>query len=235
MERFLFHAEAYALTGRFTLPFEDVIPVQAMATLPITGGFGTARVDDFDYRNLVSFRRAVASVSGGQSKADRDGRGPYVSRSTIEIAGLSVMGMVTADKIFATVSTSIPFAGGEASIYVQAGFENLRIAGEAVPDTLDAAFFNRFPQWSQLTAEAAKNSTNQLALPVGSSYRNDVRGFSLVKPSEITVPNFGKVYLAELFVTPSSRRISMIRIDLGCPEEGGIEIGGSGANGVGWP
>ncbi len=226
MERFLFHAEAYALTGRFTLPFEDVIPVQAMATLPLTGGFGTARVDDFDYRSLVSFRRATASVSGGQSKADRDGRGPYVSRSTIEIAGLSVMGMVTAEKIFASVSTSIPFAGGEASIYVQAGFENLRIAGEAVAATPNAAYFNRFPQWSQLTEETAKNTTN---------YRNDVRGFSLVKPSEISIPNFGKIYLAELFITPSSRRISMIRIELGCPEEGGIEIGGSGANGVGWP
>ena len=213
MERFLFHAEAYALTGRFTLPFEDVIPVQAMATLPITGGFGTAQVDDFDYRRLVSFRRATASVSGGQSKADPGGHGPYVSRSTIEIAGLSVMGMVTAERIFATVSTSTPFAGGEASIYVQAGFENLRIAGEAVPATLDAAYCNRFPRWSQLTAEGAKLPT----------------------PSEISIPNFGKIYLAELFVTPSSRRISMIRINLGCPEEGGIEIGGSGANGVGWP
>ena len=213
MERFLFHAEAYALTGRFTLPFEDVIPVQAMATLPLTGGFGTAQVDDFDYRRLVSFRRATASVSGGQSKADRDGRGPYVSRSTIEIAGLNVMGMVTADKIFATVSTSFPFAGGEASIYVQAGFENLRIAGDRIPANFDAASYNRFPKWSQLPAEGTK----------------------LPKPAEISIPNFGKVYLAELFVTPSSRRISMIRIELGCPEEGGLEIGGSGGNGVGWP
>lgn len=242
MERFLFHSEAYALTGRFTLPFEEVIPVQAMATLPITGGYGSVQVENFDFRHMVSFRRATAYVSGGQSKQDRDGRGPYVSRSTIEIDGFNVLGMVTAAKIFASVSTSIPFTGEEASIYVQCGFEDLRIAGEPVKTQLDADFFNRFPQWSALTAEVSKNAPRDISLPVGSSFRNDVLGFTLArgevrgcKATDIVVPNFGKVSLAELFITPYSRRLSMIRIELGCPEEGRLEAGGTGGNGVGWP
>lgn len=242
MERFLFHAEAYALTGRFTLPFEEVIPVQAMATLPITGGYGAVEVENFDFRKMVSFRRATAYVSGGQSKQDRDGRGPYVSRSTIEIEGFNVLGMVTAAKIFASVSASIPFTGEEASIYVQCGFENLRIAGEPVNPQLDTDFFNRVPQWSALTAEVSKNAPRDISLPVGSSFRNDVLGFTMArgevcgcKATEISVPNFGKISLAEMFVTPYSRRVSMIRIQLGCPEEGGLEAGGTGGNGVGWP
>jgi len=242
MERFLFHSEAYALTGRFTLPFEEVIPVQAMATLPMTGGYGSVQVENFDFRHMVSFRRATASVSGGQSKQDRDGRGPYVSRSTIEIEGFNVLGMVTAGKIFATVSTSIPFSGEEASLYVQAGFEDLRIAGEPVKLELDSEYFNRFPQWSALTAEVTKSAPKGLSLPVGSSFRNDVLGFTLArnsvrgcKATEIVVPNFGTISLAELFISPYSRRISMIRIELGCPEEGRLEAGGTGGNGVGWP
>jgi hypothetical protein len=232
MERFLFHAEAYALTGQFTLPFEDIIPVQAMATLPVTGGFGSVEVEDYNFRNLVRFRRATASVSGGQSKQDRDGRGPYVSRSTIEVEGVNVVGMVTAERVFATVSTSIPFSGGEASLYVQGGFENLRVAGSRVEVDLEAEYFNRFARWSQLKAEVTRSAPKCLALPVGSSFRSETLGF---KPMEIAVPNFGKVSLGELFVSPNSRRISMIRIVLGCPEEGGVEIGGSGANGVSWP
>lgn len=242
MERFLFHSEAYALTGRFTLPFEEVIPVQAMATLPITGGYGAVQVENYDFRGMVKFRRANAYVSGGQSQKERDGRGPYVSRSTIEIEGFNVLGMVTAGKIFATVSTSIPYSGEEASLYVQAGFEDLRIAGEPVKLELDTEYFNRLPQWSSLAAEVAKSAPKGLSLPVGSSFRNDVLGFTMArgsvrgcKATEIVVPNFGTISLAELFITPYSRRISMIRIEFGCPEEGRLEAGGTGGNGVGWP
>ncbi len=242
MERFLFHSEAYALTGRFTVPFEEVIPVQAMATLPMTGGYGSVQVENFDFRHMVSFRRATASVSGSQSQKDAEGRGPLVSRATVEIEGFNLLGMVTAGRIFASVSTSIPFSGEEASLYLQAGFDDLRIAGEPVKIEIDADYFNRLPQWSALTAEVGKNAPKGLRLPLGSSFRNDVLAFTLArgsvrgsKATEITIPNFGTISLAELFITPYARRISMMRIELGCPEEGRLEIGGAGGNGAGWP
>jgi hypothetical protein len=242
MERFLFHSEAYALTGRFTVPFDEVIPVQAMATLPLTGGYGSVQVENFDFRRIVSFRRATASVSGSQSRKDRDNRGPLVSRATIEVEDFNVLGMVTAGRIFASVSTSIPFSGEEASLYVHAGFDDLRIAGQPVKLEIDTEYFNRFPVWSALTAEVAKNAPKGLSLPVGSSFRNDVLGFTLArgsvrggKPTEISIPNFGTISLAELFITPYARRVSMIRIELGCPEEGRLEIGGAGGNGAAWP
>ena len=242
MERFLFDSEAYALTGRFTVPFDEVIPVQAMATLPMTGGYGSVQVENFDFRHLIRFRRATASVSGSQSRKDRDHHGPLVSRATIEIEDFNVLGMVTAGRIFATVSTSIPYSGEEASLYLQAGFDDLRIAGQPVNPEIDTDFFNRFPQWSALTAEVSRNAPKGLTLTGGSSFRNDVLGFTLArgsvrgaKASEISIPNFGTISLAELFVTPYSRRISMIRIELGCPEEGRLEIGGTGGNGASWP
>jgi len=48
----------------------------------------------------------------------------------------------------------------------------------------------------------------------------------------IVVPEFGKVFLGELLITPESRRLTMLRVELGSPESGEVSTGGTGGNGT---
>lgn len=50
-----------------------------------------------------------------------------------------------------------------------------------------------------------------------------------------TIPDFGKIYIAELIVDGRSRRLNMLRFELGSPDEGDFAVGGVGGNGSWYP
>src|SRR6266851_5018301 len=58
---FHYHACAHAFSGRFTRPFDHLIDVQAASSLPIIGGHGNSRVENFQFREFVSFRKGSTS------------------------------------------------------------------------------------------------------------------------------------------------------------------------------
>src|SRR6266571_2362466 len=62
--RFLFHGHAIAAAGKITSPFQDIIPAQAASALPIDGGYGSARVENFRYKEIFSFASAYSEVAG---------------------------------------------------------------------------------------------------------------------------------------------------------------------------
>jgi hypothetical protein len=41
----------------------------------------------------------------------------------------------------------------------------------------------------------------------------------------ITIPNFGSIFLAELFVTHGAYDLTMLRLELGCPVSGTVSAG----------
>jgi hypothetical protein len=51
----------------------------------------------------------------------------------------------------------------------------------------------------------------------------------------IRVPGFGTVYLGEYYVTRYSRRLSMLRVELGCPVRGTVTTNVVGGNGSDYP
>jgi hypothetical protein len=51
----------------------------------------------------------------------------------------------------------------------------------------------------------------------------------------IAVPGFGIVYLGELLITQGSRRLTMIRVKMGSPEEGEVVAADVGGNGADYP
>jgi hypothetical protein len=75
--------------------------------------------------------------------------------------------------------------------------------------------------------------------------RNDVLRVSIFDPlnaegletygSSIAVPDFGRIFLGDLVVTKSMKRLNMIKFDLGCDTEGGGTLGGSAVNGEPMP
>jgi len=58
---------------------------------------------------------------------------------------------------------------------------------------------------------------------------------TVIDGNRITIPGFGSVYIGEMFATPSERRLSMMRVMLGSPEGGEVEVGGGDSNGHTFP
>lgn len=51
----------------------------------------------------------------------------------------------------------------------------------------------------------------------------------------VRVPNFGKIYFGEMFITGDSRRLTMVRFQLGSPDGGEVTAGEGETNGGIWP
>ena len=51
----------------------------------------------------------------------------------------------------------------------------------------------------------------------------------------VRVPNFGKIYFGEMFITKASRRLTMVRFQLGSDDGGEVTVAEGENNGGGWP
>ena len=49
---FLYHALASGVSGNITLPFHEVIEVQAASALPFTGGHSASRVESIRFKHI---------------------------------------------------------------------------------------------------------------------------------------------------------------------------------------
>jgi hypothetical protein len=133
---FLFHASAMAFSGHVTRPLEHLIEAQAGTSLPTTGGHGSARVENFRFNEMVSFKAGYSQVSGSEKKVD--GRTVYTTLSSAVLEGLNIQDVVTADRIVARLSSTYdpekyhgrPREDHESRILtIGSRFENLRVAG----------------------------------------------------------------------------------------------------------
>ncbi len=81
VSHFHYHAYANAFSGRFTRPFEEQIDVQAASSLPATGGHGCARVENFQFREFISIRKAYTHVSGAHQSILPKAESPCMAAS----------------------------------------------------------------------------------------------------------------------------------------------------------
>jgi hypothetical protein len=249
---FRYHACAHAFSARFTRPFDELIDVQAPSSLPTTGGHGNSRVENFRFREFVSFKSGYTHVSGAH-QAD-DGSNNTLVTSTVE--GLNLMDVVTADRLVTRLYSKHLLNATEGSItLVGSKVENLRIAGYPVHVELDLDLFEKIPTYAVAQNEFAKKGdffkiaddpfrTGQ-SIPT-----RDANGAFLcscikeldtkcpgVKRSGhcFAVPGFGKIYLGEVILRHGERSLTMIRFELGSAVSGTGSAGGGTSNGHHFP
>lgn len=54
-------------------------------------------------------------------------------------------------------------------------------------------------------------------------------------PNEILIPDFGLIALGEMFIYTHERRLTLVRLALGCPTKGNTTLGEIGTDGNNWP
>jgi hypothetical protein len=129
-----FRVDANALDGIVEEPFHKVIPTVAPVSLPEGGGFVTARSEAFNLDEIVSCSSAYSRVSGTKHA---DGSISILTTAVVE--DLNLLEVVTAERVVAQVSISIPAGSNEFQISLTGSrFEGLWLAGRRCQPTLNS-------------------------------------------------------------------------------------------------
>jgi hypothetical protein len=249
----LYQADAVAASGHLTLPVEDRMQLQGSIALPLGGGHGRVNVGNFSHHGIFSFRSAYSEVSG--HKSDTKGSHNTLAQSVIE--GINIHNVLTCDRIVSRIAVHQPKDGGQASIIpFGSTIDNLRIGGYPVRPVLNMKCFVDNDNFNSLVAYRKNNKKEAEKTTIPRSEDPNVPpGPNVIACTMVTdwgekspdfppgvevhgtglwVPEFGMVYVAELYIMPNTRRLRMLRVVLGCGSEGGVETGGSGGGTVGW-
>jgi hypothetical protein len=271
--RFLYHAHGSAIAGTITQPFKADIDTNAATSLPIIGGFASAKSGAYQLKDVLSFSSAHTYVSGIQTND-----GTHNSVVTCVVEGLNILHMVTADAIVGRVSSK--HKDGEPSEIIPFGcsFVNLKIAGQPVEVSLDHDLFLQQPTYAALSnhyeSAAKRNKGGKSTTPARARYQwgasneeitpalakgmmmdptvgwhksNGVLHTSMVKQVRkvgsgnsaeeppyayaIYIPHVGNLYLGEIFASSDTKRLTMLRLELGSPFAGmvaAVEPAGNG-------
>jgi len=237
-KRFLFNAYAVALAATFRKPKDEFLEAQAPVALPGSGGMASARVENFSFRNIISFRSAHSQASGTHNRET----GAYNTLVTSVIEGFSIMGVVTADRIVARLASRhfIEPPGDairtpEPSIRTLGShIDNLQIAGHKVTLALDHEIQSDWHTYSLALEGHHKRETGYTVY--GPKISTSIfKGVDCeLKPAghRIEFPELGTLYLGEIHMETDERRLTMIRFELGCSIEaiGGTgDVGGNGS------
>jgi hypothetical protein len=130
-----FRVDANAMGGFLEEPLPKNIPTVAPVSLPAVGGFATARSEGFNLDDIVSCRCAYTRVSGTEHRAD----GSISILTTAVVEDLDILEVVTAERIVAQLSVSIPRGVSELQISLTGSrFEGLRLGGGDKRPTLNS-------------------------------------------------------------------------------------------------
>lgn len=157
---FHFQATAAAASGTLTAPFQEQIEVAAATTLPPGGGYGSARVDNFRHREIISIKEAYSYVTGSHSETNKTFR----TAATSVIVGLNILDVVTADRVVVRLTSRKKDDGSEASIIpLGSRFENLRIAGKRIDglDRLATRLFSEFDTFEKIGAKSKETKLQE--------------------------------------------------------------------------
>ncbi len=255
---FLYHTEAVGASGFISLPVADAMPLQASIASAIGASFGKARVENFkhlDYLSICSVESQVVSSYSAKDKA----HGTMATVLMEGLSTLNVvtcdrfMSRLTSkhDEIRKKDGTVV---GTEPASFMLHGthFDGFRIGGHEIDLKLDVGLFSELSTWKSLTdawkIKAVRKELQDLMLHPKDGEELPLhhgvfacslahipaklpRGLKHAKGQGIYVPHFGTIYPAHYYMTPTSRRLRMLHIDLGCTVEGCNGFGDSGANG----
>jgi hypothetical protein len=237
--RFYFHAGGHALSGEFRRPIRHLIAAQAATSLATIGGHARARAENFAADHLASFKLAHTHVSGSQ-KDDTT----WTTNVTSTVEQLNILDVVTADRIVLRLTSQHKQGKPEGHIMALGSqFDNLRIAGYEVDVTLRHELLIENETYDKLRSKIATDKKSGKIASGGAQYTI----CSLVEKIEtklpgvsgrshiIDVPHFGQVSLAEILVIPGSITLTMIRLDLGSPDDATVAAVEGQVNGFPWP
>lgn len=187
---------------------------------------------------------------------------PTKTTVTATVTGLVILGRVHIGHAAIGMTSHSPVGTAQSCIHLQGNvLEDVRIDDSRLKITLAEQFFTENETRDKLAASHAAGLPTDHAsmfLPARSTDTEltsfpDANGIvkcTIVKniswdgaphPTAeihghvVRVPNFGKIYFGEMFISDHSRRLTMVRFQLGSPDGGEIVAADGETNGSTWP
>ncbi|SRR5216683_3949936 len=247
-----YHANAHVLSAQFKRPVDHLIELQGATSLPTIGGHGNSRVENFRFKEFVTFGKGYSHVSGSKHESNDS----HTTLVTSSVEDLNILDVVTADRVVARLASSHHLDHAEPRVtMVGTRFENLRIAGCPIDATLDLDLFERLLTFEDARKEFQSNADFRkmaedpfhTGQPVKAPEIHGALLCSCVKEMKTTcpgvkrvghafiVPEFGKVFLGEVLFQHGRRTLTMIRLELGSPVSGTGTIVQATTNGQPYP
>jgi len=130
--RFHYHAHAIALAGEVTHPFQEIIDVQAAATIPPMGGISSSHRKRYRLPSIVMHHGARSKATGKHNPEARI----HEAMAYAAVEGLNIEHVVTADFITAHITATFHTDRGpdqELEVTPRGSmFHRLRIAGHDI-------------------------------------------------------------------------------------------------------
>lgn len=247
--QFLYNGSAVGFAGRIKAPFDEVVEAQAPVSLGVVGGYASARVDNFRRHEIFSFASAHTQVSGIYSAKSR----AFETLISGVLEGLNILDMVKADYLVGRLMSSHPEEPPEdrpdEPTITPAGseFGKIRVAGYELTPVIDVNVFNRVCSYTELCqkvgddaglrerfhvseGDATPPARGLLVGSIVSGIRGGGPGVE-IEGNTVRVPGFGKLHFGEFVISQYSRRLVMLRAELGCPvqlDSSGPDMGGNG-------
>ncbi len=236
MPRFIYNASGLGIGGRITRPIDEYIDSQAACVLPTTGGRSTAKSDGIRLTHpqngdlLLSFDSAQTTIEGEEKPGEM-----ITTTITVAVYGLNVENVLKADEIWLRMKLDYDLASRRVAIDTDGSyFGNLTINGEPFAVTVDhgmarqAADYDEFRRIHPEIPEFQGETHFSLG-------RNPELKFTPYDCGYYDIANFGRIYFAEWTAAPDTQCISMMRMQLGSPQVGKLDVGGGKGNGVPFP
>jgi hypothetical protein len=260
---FHYHGCGHGFSANFTRPFHEQIDVQAGTALPPTGGHGSAHVDEFRFRKFITFKRAYTHVSGGYQRSD-DSHNTLVTSVVEGLNLLDILtadrivarlyskhrhgeaeGEMT---MHGSHFVNLAIAGHEVKMDLDFPlFEDIKTYKQA------QSAYQSNEKFKQLAAdplgtngeplpEQKCNGAFLVSLLKGGSVERAYPGGKSVPANAdripghcIYIPGFGKVFLAEVFISHGTRTLTMLRFELGSSIAAEGSAAAAATNGKPWP
>jgi hypothetical protein len=222
-KRYFLLADANALGGYLEEPFERLIPTVAPASVPVVGGFTTARSDEFHLDHIVGVAAAHTLVSGKLHGVD--GASSVLLKTVVE--RLNVLDIVTAERIVAQLSvTTFPNDEPPRISFAGTSFHGLRIAGFACRAVLNSGL----KAWGSAAPSDGREIFRLDSFSVVDRIElvdRDDGEFPGVfcEGNTVDIPGFGRFSFGGGQVSQDLLQFAAVRAELGCPVTGGVAAG----------
>jgi hypothetical protein len=223
---FNFHAEGHAFSAEIRRPVAQHIPALAATSLPTIGGHGHQRIEDYHVPRIISFKTAQTHVSG--SFADDK---VATTHATSSIEGYNLLDFVTADRITARLTSEHNLDETEGHIIALGStYVNLKIGGYPVEVKLRHDLFLDCKTHADLVNKIAsdkgkgKIAATKGGLSLCSLVEEIITDFPGLTAADkkkhiLHIPHFGTLAFAEVLSEEGTKTLTMLRFELGCPDE----------------
>lgn len=228
-----YRADAVAIGGLLERPFARSLPMQSATSLAPSGGESEVSSTNFQFERIISAGATHSRVEG------QSVRGVLTTRAMAAAEDLNLLDVIRAEKLVAYLSTE--HLGDQlAGPRVDLGgvlISGLRVGDSVLRVHLDLSLLNndnRFPAEPPSFQKGLWNKVGQKVDPDEHSLqcslvkaieviRGELPG-KVIGPNIIEIPNFGRMYLAELLLSRDLYELTMIRFELDSTVQGDISI-----------